>query len=341
MTAARWAGIRFGAFAVVMTLLTCVLFLVFGDWRGGATNAYSAVFSDSSRLKPGDTVRAAGLRVGTVRNVGLQSDGTVLVDFDADPSVALTEGSKVAVRYLNLVGDRFLELINAPGSARILQHGSAIPIERTQPALDLDMLLGGLKPVMQGLNPQDVNALTSSLLQVFQGQDANMQSVFSRSASFTNTLAANSQDIQQMIDNVNKVVDTVAKSGDHFASAIDRLHRLVGELAEQRDSIGSAIESLSAGTATVADLLTGAREPLDDTVNELNRLAPLIDNDKAALDNALRKAPENYRKLARLGSYGSWINYYICGMSVRVTDLQGRTAVFPWIKQQGGRCADS
>jgi phospholipid/cholesterol/gamma-HCH transport system substrate-binding protein len=228
-----------------------------------------------------------------------------------------------------------------PGSTRILKAGSQIPISQTEPALDLDVLLSGIKPVIQGLNPQDVNALTSSLLQVFQGQDDNMQSLFSHVSSFSNTLADNNKDVEQMIDNLNTVVSTIGKDGDRFAGTIDRLTRLVRELAEQREPIGAAIEALSTGTATVADLLTSVRPPLADTVSQLNRLAPIIDDQKGALDNALKKAPENYRKLARLGAYGSWINYYICGMSVRVSDLQGRSAIFPWIKQEGGRCADS
>jgi phospholipid/cholesterol/gamma-HCH transport system substrate-binding protein len=335
------AGLRLGVFAVVMIVLTAFLFMIFGDWRGGSATGYSAVFSDSSRLKTGDTVRASGLRVGTVSDVSLRPDGTVLVRFDADPAVVLTEGSRVAIRYLNLVGDRYMELVNAPGSTRILKAGSQIPISQTEPALDLDVLLSGIKPVIQGLNPQDVNALTSSLLQVFQGQDDNMQSLFSHVSSFSNTLADNNKDVEQMIDNLNTVVTTIGKDGDRFAGTIDRLTRLVRELAEQREPIGAAIEALSTGTATVADLLTSVRPPLADTVNQLNRLAPIIDNQKGALDNALKKAPENYRKLARLGAYGSWINYYICGMSVRVSDLQGRSAIFPWIKQEGGRCADS
>ena len=75
-------------------------------------------------------------------------------------------------------------------------------------------------------------------------------------------------------------------------------------------------------------------------VDQLNRLAPNITGDKATLDTALQRAPGNYRKLVRLGAYGSWLNFYICGLSVRVSDLQGRTAVFPWIKQDVGRCAD-
>jgi phospholipid/cholesterol/gamma-HCH transport system substrate-binding protein len=70
-------------------------------------------------------------------------------------------------------------------------------------------------------------------------------------------------------------------------------------------------------------------------------LAPLLDQDKERLDEALQKAPENYRKLVRLGSYGSFYNFYICGVTIRVSDLQGRTAVFPWLTQDTGRCADS
>ncbi|MCX6481498.1 MAG: mammalian cell entry protein, partial [Mycobacterium sp.] len=104
--------------------------------------------------------------------------------------------------------------------------------------------------------------------------------------------------------------------------------------------IGDAISALDAGSASLADLLTEARAPLAGTVDQLARLAPILDDDKATLDIALQKAPKNYRKLVRLGSYGSWINQYLCGMSFRVTDLQGRTAYFPWLMQHTGRCAE-
>ena len=98
----------------------------------------------------------------------------MLVTFDADRDVVLTTGTKAAVRYLNLVGDRYLELVDGPGSTKVLPAGSQIPPDRTAGALDLDLLLGGLKPVIQGLNPQDVNALTASLIQVFQGQGGTL-----------------------------------------------------------------------------------------------------------------------------------------------------------------------
>ena len=243
------------------------------------------------------------------------------------------------MRYLNLVGDRYLELIDGPGGTP-LPPGSQIPKERTQPALDLDLLLGGLKPVIRGLNPQDVNALSASLIQIFQGQGGTLQSLFSNTSAFTTALADNNQTMQALIDNLRTLLATLAKEGDRFSGTIDRLEQLVTELAAERDPIGAAIESLNNGTASMADLLTDARPPLAGTVDQLSRLATNLDRQKDLLDTALQKAPENYRKLIRTGSYGSFFNYYICEMTVRVTDLQGRTAVFPWIKQEDGRCAE-
>src|SRR6201996_6104518 len=176
--------VKFGVFAVVMSLLTAFLFFIFGQYRTGAVSGYSALFNDASRLKTGDSVRIAGVRVGTVNGVSLQSDKKVVVKFDADRSVVLTDGTKAAVRYLNLVGDRYLDLVDGPGSTKRLPAGGQIPVGRTAPALDLDLLLGGLKPVVQGLNPRDVNALSSALLQVFQGEGGTLQSLFSKTASF-------------------------------------------------------------------------------------------------------------------------------------------------------------
>jgi phospholipid/cholesterol/gamma-HCH transport system substrate-binding protein len=340
MTRGAGTFIKFGIFAVIMALLTVFLFFTFGQYRTGSTNGYSAVFTDASRLAKGDTVRVAGIRVGTVTDVSLNSDRKVLVEFDADRNIRLTDGTKAAIRYLNLTGDRFLDLVDAPGSTRLMPPGAQIPVDRTEPALDLDLLLSGLKPVIQGLNPQDVNALTSSLVQVFQGQGGTIDSLLSKTSSFSNTLADNNQTVEELIDNLNQVLGTISKDGDQFKDAIDRLEKLISGLSTDRDPIGTAIASLDNGTASIADLLTQARPPLKGTVDELNRLAPNLDSGKGYLDGALQRAPGNYRKLARIGAYGAFVQYYICELTIRVTDLQGRASSFPFVKQENGRCAE-
>ncbi|MCV7441058.1 mammalian cell entry protein [Mycobacterium paraense] len=340
MSGSRAMIVKFGIFATVMVLLTVFLFFIFGQYTTGSTNGYSAVFSDVSRLKTGETVRVAGVRVGTVNGVSLRPDKKVVVTFDANRSVVLTTGTRAVIRYLNLVGDRYLELVDGPGSTKVLPAGAQIPIDRTAPALDLDLLLGGLKPVTQGLNPQDVNALSAALIQVFQGEGGTLQSLLTKTTSFSNALADNNQTIQELIDNLNTVVGTVDKEGNKFSGAIDRLEKLISGLSQDRDTIGTAITALDKGTASIADLLGRARSPLAGTVDQLSRLAPLLDQDKNLLDVSLQKLPNDYRKLTRLGAYGAWFPYYLCGLALRVSDLQYRTVEVGIKHQITGRCAE-
>ena len=331
---------KFAGFTALMVALSVFLFMIFAQIRTGPSNSYSAIFLDASSLKPGDSVRVAGIRIGSVEDVSLRPDNKVDVTFNADQDVVLTAGTRAAVRYLNLVGDRYLELIDGPGSTRALPPGSQIPLDRTAPALDLDTLLGGLKPVLRGLDPQDVNALTNSLLKIFQGEGETLQSLLSKTSSFTNTVADNNHSLDQMIDDLSTVVATLSNEGPNFSGAIDRLQRLVSELSADRDPIGDAIGALDNGTASIADLLTNARPPLAGTVSQLNRIAPLLEADDSLLDAALQKAPDNFRKLARVGAYGSFVNYYVCALAFRATDLQGKTVEFPWFNQTTGRCAE-
>lgn len=332
--------VKFGVFAVVMALLTAFLFFIFGQYRTGAVTGYSAVFSDASRLKTGDSVRVAGIRVGTVNGVSLQPDKKVVVKFDADNSVVLTDGTKAAVRYLNLVGDRYLDLVDGPGSTRRLPAGGQIGVDHTAPALDLDLLLGGLKPLILGLNPHDVNALSSALLQIFQGEGPTLQSLLNKSTSFSNALADNDQTIEHLIDNLNTVAATLQKDGGKFSEAVDRLEKLITGLAGDRNTVGTAIDALSKGTTSVANLLSQARPPLSGTIDQLNRVAPNLENDKDRLDVGLQKAPRNYRKLARLGVFGATIPYFLCQIEIRGTDLQGKTVLAPFFRSDAQRCEE-
>lgn len=339
MTARNMPVVKFAIFAAVMLMLTAALVVVFGQYRTGTTDEYSAVFEQSSGLRPGDTVRIAGVQVGTVRSVELRDDHLVRIDFDADRTVTLTPETTVAARYLNLVGDRYLELVDEPSSTGTLPAGALIPVENTTPALDLDLLLGGLKPVIKGLDAHEVNTLSWSLLEIVQGREGTLDSLMSRTSSFTSTLAAEHDTVTQLVEHLNTVMSTLADEGDRFAGTIERLEQLVRELAGERDPLGAAIIALDDGTAALSELLVQARPPLDGVVDELARLAPILDDDKDTLDAALERAPGNFRKLVRTGAYGNFIQYYICAITVRVNDPDGEVMVMPWIEQTTGRCS--
>ncbi len=184
-------------------MLTAFLFFIFGQTRTGATNGYSAVFNDASRLEAGRHRAGRGHpgrhRRGCVAAGRQQGPGQVRrrpqhrADHRHQGRDPLSQPGRAIATWNSST---------APGSTKILPVGSQIPVDRTAPALDLDLLLGGLKPVIQGLNPQDVNALTASLIQILQGQGGTLDSLFSKTSSFTNSLADNNQVIEQLIDDL-------------------------------------------------------------------------------------------------------------------------------------------
>ncbi|HLS76018.1 MAG TPA: MCE family protein, partial [Nocardia sp.] len=199
--------------------------------------------------------------------------------------------------------------------------------------------IGGLKPVIQGLNAQQVNALTWSLLEIVQGRQDTLGSLTARTATFTTALAEKNDLVARLLDHLRVVMDTLNAEGEQFTATVERLQRLVGELSAEREPLGAAIEAIDRATASVADLLIDARPPLAGTIDELARLAPLLDSDKQVLDDALGRAPENFRKLVRTGAYGNFIQYYICAITVRVNDPGGEVLVLPAIEQTTGRCS--
>ena len=143
--------VKVGIFTVTMLLVAVGLVVIFGEFRFGPSNTYHANFIDATRLKSGQKVRIAGVPVGSVKDVKLNPNNTVDVAFSVDKRYTLYSSTRAVIRYDNLVGDRFLEITSGPGELRKLPPGATIDQQHTQPALDLDALLGGLRPVLKGL----------------------------------------------------------------------------------------------------------------------------------------------------------------------------------------------
>ena len=162
----RGTAVRLGIFLTVCALSLFLTMIVFGQTRFSKTaKTYHAEFSDVSGLREGNMVRVAGVEVGKVKHIAVNDDATVRVEFTADPAAVLTEGTRAEVRYDDLIGGRFLALVEGPGSTTVLSPGETIPLARTRPALDLDSVTGGFRPLFRALAPEQVNDLSGQLLE--------------------------------------------------------------------------------------------------------------------------------------------------------------------------------
>ena len=290
-------------------------------------------------LEEGDFVRIAGVEVGQVKKVAIQPDTTALVDFTADRSVVLTEGSRAVIRYDDLIGGRYLGLEEGAGSTTKLQPGGTIPMARTAPALDLDALIGGFRPLFKALDPEQVNALSGQLIQALQGQGGTINSFLAQTAALTNTLADRDQLIGSVIVNLNVVLGSLGDQNDQFAKAVDALSELVQGLASRKEEISNGLAYTNAAAASITDLLSEARPPLAKTIHETDRAAGIVVADHEYFDNLINTLPDAYQALARQGIYGDFFSFYLCDIVLKLNGKGGQPVYVKVAGQSTGRCA--
>ena len=342
----RRTAIKLGAFAVAMVLVFVGLVVVFSQYRSGSTSDYSATFSNASQLKSGTKVRIAGVEVGKVSSVSLNRDNTAAVDFSVDEQYRLPRSVHANVRYENLTGDRYLELTEGTGDpTALLPSGGSIPVSQTSPALDLDKLLGGFKPLFNTLAPDEVNKLSNSLIQVFQGQGAALTQLLQTTASFTNTIADRDRLVGSVIDNLNTALGTLDADKGGLDSSLDRLQQLVSGLANDRATIGQAVTDVSQATNGLADLLDTNRPNLQRVISSTGAISSTIDADGPYVRGLLGRLPEDFKKLTNLGSYGAWLQIWLCQVNLFFTGPNHEEIVYRSIDSTasatnpGGRCA--
>ena len=334
--------IKVSVFTVVMVLVAAGLVLVFGKFKFSASNVYHATFADASRLKSGEDVRVAGVPVGTVRSVKLASDNNVAVTFDVDKRYQLYTSTRAAIRYENLVGDRFLEISTGPGDLVKLPAGGAIDLEHTEPALDLDALLGGLRPVLKGLDGDKINAISGAMLELLQGQGGALSSVLASTGAFTQDLADRDQLIGDVITNLNVVLKTVDAKGAQFDATVDQLQQLISGLNEGRDPIAGAIEPLATAEAGLTTMLEQGRRPLQGVLENVRPLTGYLYERREDVNYVVERLPENYLRLNGLGAYGSFFNIYYCSVRLKFNGPAGSDILIPFggpPDPSKGRCA--
>jgi phospholipid/cholesterol/gamma-HCH transport system substrate-binding protein len=329
---------RLAIFMVVCLFGVFAMFAIFSQLRFQQGNTYQAEFTNVTGLEAGQFVRIAGVEVGKVKKLTIQPDTTVLVEFSADDSVVLTEGSRAVIRYDDLIGGRYLGLEDGVGGTKKLNRGDTIPLQRTSPALDLDALIGGFRPLFRALDPEQVNALSGQLIRAFQGQGATIGSFLSQTAALTNTLADRDQLIGQVIVNLNAVLGSLGDQSTQFAKAVDSLSNLVATLAGRKEDISNAVAYANAAAGSIADLLNQARPPLKKVVAEADRTSAAVLAEKDYFDNMLNTLPEAYQIVNREGLYGDFFSFYLCDLALKVNGKGGQPVYIKLAGQDTGRC---
>jgi phospholipid/cholesterol/gamma-HCH transport system substrate-binding protein len=310
--------IKFGIFALVTVLATLMLAATIGNFSFNSTTSYRAVFTDVTGVTVGDDVRIAGVRVGSVTGIAIKDRTAAELTFTVSSDHPIYTSTHAEIRWRDLVGQRYLALVDGAGDETKLRPGGEIPPARTAPALDLTVLFQGFKPLFAALSPNDVNKLAYEIIQVLQGEGGTIDGLLSETASLTSALADRDQLIGSVIDNLNGVLTSLDQHDDRFGELLDQLQRLVSGLSQDRGAIGSSLDNINALAAAASGLLDQGRPALSGDISQLSAVAGTLQKNSKTVDSFLKGLPPKLEAATSVGDYGSWFNFFMCDFDGKV-----------------------
>ncbi|MFE3229387.1 MlaD family protein [Nocardia sp. NPDC059228] len=267
--------VRLGLFAAAMILLLFGVFQTISRPVARDTDTYTATFTDANGLRVGNDVRVYGVRVGKVTAVDL--DGTTArVRFTLEHPNHVFTNSKLAIKYQNLTGQRYLDVQQPDKPAGQQDPKNRIDAGRTIPSFDITTLFNGLQPVLATLTPADLNQFATSLLAVVQGDGSQVGSALDA--------------IQKLTDHYTKDRQAVISTLVHnLAQVADQLGGTSGNAVSLLTSLTTIFQNLQQKTVSLVDYML----TIPPLIEPVRRLLGTLELDKVPnpeLDDLLRTA---------------------------------------------------
>ena len=247
--------VRLAVFAATMILLLIGVFQTIERPVGGDTAAYTAIFTDANGLKPGDDVRVYGVRVGKVD--GLELDGTnARVDFTVERPHRIYSDTKLAIRYQNLTGQRYLDIQQPDEPHAEIDAPGPIGTDNTIPAFDITTLFNGLQPVLATLTPADLNQFATTLIAVVEGDGAQVGAALDAVTKIADHYVEDRQAV------ISTLVRNFAAIADHLGGKSGNALTLLTQLTEIFQNLQEKAVGLIDYMLTIPPVINPARNLL-------------------------------------------------------------------------------
>lgn len=169
------------------------------------------------------------------------------------------------------------------------EAGSTIPASQTRQALDMDALVNGFKPLLQGVDPDQANRLSASLVEVLNGRTQDIGELITEVGSLGQTIAQRDATIGSVVTDLNTVLGTIAERDTQFGALVDDMQVLVTGLAADRTTITDGLQGIEAGTRRIGDLVGRAKVDLSADIEALRGLAENLNRNTTTVNLLLTK----------------------------------------------------
>ena len=246
-----------------------LILLLFLAISGSRAYTVTALFGNAGQLVPGNQVQIGGLRIGSVKRVGLSDDGQAEVQLELDRDYApLHQNTTAAIRVPGLAGiaARYVTLTPGPDNGPVIPDGGILPAEDTQGPVEVDALFSAL-------DPRTLAALQKTIqgsAEAFKGRGRDaMQAIEELNPALTQSSATleqavrDQEAVKQLLAQTSGIVRTLAARRDELERGTSATAAATGAIARQRTALADTLALAPPALRQANTTLSNVRGLLD------------------------------------------------------------------------------
>jgi phospholipid/cholesterol/gamma-HCH transport system substrate-binding protein len=276
---------------------------------GGGTT-YTAEFSEAAGLREGDEVRVAGVKVGSVTGISLDGD-RVKVSFRVKDAW-VGDASTVAIAIKTLLGSKYLAL--DPLGTKPQQPGDRIPLARTTAPLDVTKAFEGLGTTLGEMDTEKIAESFEVISETFKDTPPEVTAALEGLSALSRTVSTRDTEIAELLAATEQISGVLAGQNDNIETLIKDGNLLLAEIGKRRNAINALLTGSQELGRELAGVVADNTEQIGPTLDALDRVTTVLQDNQDQLDATLALAGPYYRLLGNALGSGRWFDAYICGV---------------------------
>ena len=259
----------------------------------------TAYFPTATAIYPGDEVRIAGVKVGTIDRIepeGTQAKMTLEVDRDVPDSGRRQGGDRRAEPGRRPVRPAHA-LLSGGRAGRPWRDGGVIPADRTAVPVEWDEVKTQLTRLATDLGPQtgvsgtSISRFVDSAANALGGNGEKLRETLTQLSGVARIFAEGSGNIVDIIKNLQIFVTALRDSKEQIVLFQNRLASFSSVLDDSRSDLDAALSDLSVAMGEVQRFVAGSRDQTAEQIQRLGNLTQVLVDNRLALENVLHITP--------------------------------------------------
>jgi len=257
----------------------------------------TAYFTSATAIYPGDEVRVAGVKVGTIKSI--QAQGTkAKMSLAVNRDVPIPANAEAVIVSQNLVGARYVQLTPPyEDSGPTMSDGAVIGLDRTAVPVEWDEVKTQLMRLATDLGPKDDASTTAigrfldTAATALDGNGQKLHDAIAQLSGVSRVLADGSGNLVDVIKNLQTFVTALRDSNTQIVQFQDRLASVSSAVDGSRTDLDGALTNLSSAVVDVQRFIAGSRNQTAEQLQHLSSITKNLADNKMVVQNLLHVAP--------------------------------------------------